>query len=240
MNLYLGLDDTDMLDDAGTGQLARSLAERLCRAIADCRLEGASRHQLLRDPRVPCTRRNRCSCVVVEVDRHTIPAVLEQARAHVREGSVDGSDPGLCLAEEAQIVPLLVEFGRRAQRELVGQGEALTVARAAGVLLEPLGGSGDGIIGALAAVGLRRTDDDGWLTLWREIRELEGTISVAQLLSHGVDAVEDEQGHRLDSAQLVDTRGRVRPALRGGRKILLVRPGGGGWRVIKPDEGGTR
>lgn len=47
--LDLGLDDTDMLDDAGTGQLARSLARLLSGAVHTCRVEGVSRHQLLQE-----------------------------------------------------------------------------------------------------------------------------------------------------------------------------------------------
>lgn len=238
--LFLGLDDTDMVDDAGTGQLARSLARLLARAVSGCRIEGVSRHQLLQDPRVPCTRRNRCSCVALRVEREGISAVRELARTHIRQGSVAGSDPGLCLAEAEQVVLPLLDFARRAKRELVAQGEALSLAREAGVLLEPLGGTGDGVIGALAAVGLRRRGDDGWLTLWEGIRELEGPLSVGRLLAAGLDAVEDERGRRLSADEIVETRGRVRPALRGGQKVLLVRRlGTGGWSAVKPERGGA-
>ena len=226
-----------MLDDGGTGQLARSLARLLSATIPRCRVEGVSRHQLLQDPRVPCTRRNRCSCVVVGVEGAMIAAAADVARARVREGSVTGSDPGLCVAEEEQIVPALLGFARRAKRELVDQATALGLARDAGVLLEPLGGTGDGVIGALAAVGLRRIGGDGWLTLWAGVRELEGTLSVAQLLAAGLDAVEDaERGQRLGMTALVETEARVRPALRDGQKVLLVRRATTGeWRAVKPE-----
>lgn len=234
--LYLGLDDTDTADDGGTGQLARSLARFLARAVPGCRIEGVSRHQLLRDPRVPATRRNRCSCVVVRVPGEALPVVWALARAHVRRGSVPGSDPGLCLAPERRLTPPLVAFARRVQRELVAPAEALGLAREAGLRLEPLGGTGDGIIGALAAVGLRRTGEDGWLTLWEEgRRELEGVLSVPELLAAGLDAVEDESGGRLGTDEVVDTRGRVRPALRRGARVLLVRRDAGGrWCAVKP------
>jgi hypothetical protein len=238
--LYLGLDDTDSLERGGTGQLARSLAERLVAAIPGIEIEGVSRHQLLQDPRVPATRRNRCSCVVVRSAQGRIEDVVAFARDHIRDGSVAGSDPGLCVVvDEAGVGLELVAFGRRAQRELVDQAAARRAAAGTDARAESLGGTGDGVIGAVAAVGLRRTEDDGWLTLWRGIRSLEGTLTVAQLLTEGLDGVEDEQGHRLAADQPVETGGHVRPALRKGRRILVVRPWGPGrWESLKAGGGG--
>jgi hypothetical protein len=237
--LYLGLDDTDSLERGGTGQLARSLAERLVAAIPGVAIEGVSRHQLLQDPRVPATRRNRCSCVVVRPAAAPIEDVTALARDHIGAASVPGSDPGLCVVEEADIGPVLVAFAHRAKSELVDQAAARRAAAEAGARAEALGGTGDGVIGAVAAVGLRRTEDDGWLTLWRGIRSLEGTLTVAQLLTEGLDGVEDEQGHRLAADQPVETGGHVRPALRKGRRILVVRPWGPGrWESLKAGGGG--
>jgi hypothetical protein len=50
--LFIGLDDTDNLESRGTGYLARRIAAVLA---ADYALLGVTRHQLLVDPRVPCT-----------------------------------------------------------------------------------------------------------------------------------------------------------------------------------------
>ena len=237
--LYLGLDDTDMMDDAGTGQLARSLARLFLATAPGCRIEGVSRHQLLQDPRIRCTRRNRCSCVVVGVQRAAVSASVSLARDHIRKKAVPGSDPGLCLAEEERIVPSLLAFAQRAKRELLSPSEAISLAAEAGILLEPLGGTGEGIIGALAAVGLRRSGNDGWLTLCEGIRDMEGPMAVGGLLAAGLDAVEDERGQGLAVEEVVETRGRVRPALRGGRKVVLVRRVGmKGWMTVKPESGG--
>jgi hypothetical protein len=159
----------------------------------------------------------------------------------VRQGALPGADPGLCVAEEVRIGAGLVTFGRRAQRELVGQALAFELAATAAVSLEALGGTGDGVIGALAAVGLRRVGADGWLTLWSGLRRLEGALTVERLVAAGVDAVEDEAGAALPGGTLVDTTGRMRPALRGGRRVLLVRRGPSGeWRAVKPERGEAR
>ena len=52
--IYVGLDDTDTLEDPGTNQLARHLVRELAG-----RFHGRIilRHQLLEDPRVPCMRK---------------------------------------------------------------------------------------------------------------------------------------------------------------------------------------
>lgn len=238
MIVYLGLDDTDTVDVGGTGQLARSLAVGLRAELPGCRIEGVSRHQLLQDPRVPCTRRNRCSCIVLDLEPSQVSKLAPLGRAHVLDGSVDGSDPGLCVVEEARIGAEVLEFGRRAKREIVTCASAIELARRAEVLLEPLGGTGDGVIGALAAVGLRRAGSDGWLTLWDGIGQAEGTQSVEELMASGLDGVEDERGCRLPGDEVVDTGGRVRPAVRGGRRVLLVRRSeGGAWCAVKPERG---
>ena len=237
VTVYLGLDDTDVLHDGGTGALARSLARLVVTALPGSRLEGVSRHQLLRDPRVPCTRRNRCSCVVVRIERRRMDDLRRLGRAHVLERSVVGSDPGYCVLEEAQIGSEVIAFARLAKRELVEQRTALSLASAMGIHLEPLGGTGDGVIGALAAVGLRRGGDDGWLTLWGRIREIDGALSVGRLLEEGLDAVEDERGRPLSTDEAVQTGGRMRPALHRGRRVLVVRRSleSGAWHPVKTE-----
>ena len=58
--ILLGIDDTDTLEDPGTNQLAR----HLLRELADrFRARLVTRHQLLEDPRVPCTKKNGCAAI---------------------------------------------------------------------------------------------------------------------------------------------------------------------------------
>ena len=58
--IYIGLDDTDVLESRGTGHLAREIARSL---KADYDVQGVTRHQLLVDPRVPCTKNNSCAAI---------------------------------------------------------------------------------------------------------------------------------------------------------------------------------
>ena len=179
VTLYIGLDDTDTLDRGGTGRLARALAGALVAFSVGEPGPSVSRHQLLQDPRVPCTRKNRCSCVVLRAPEEALEAVAREARAFVAARAEPGSDPGLCVAPECRVTGPVVAFGGAAQATLLDPGSALAVAAGAGLLLESLGGTPDGVIGALAAVGLRLGGRDGWLTQVGALRSLDGVLSVS-------------------------------------------------------------
>src|SRR3954464_61427 len=62
--IYVGLDDTDTLEDPGTNQLARHLVRELADEFSGRII---LRHQLLVDPRVPCTKKNGCASILFEV-----------------------------------------------------------------------------------------------------------------------------------------------------------------------------
>jgi hypothetical protein len=223
VTLYVGLDDTDTRDLGGTGRLARALADALAPWAAGEGTVSVSRHQLLQDPRVPCTRKNRCSCVVLAAPEAALEAVARAARAFVGARAEPGSDPGLCVAPETRVTEPVVAFGRAAQARLLDAGSAVAIAARAGLILQSLGGTLDGVIGALAAVGLRRSGQDGWLTQGGQLRRLQGVRPVSALRAHGCEVVDSATGEGLPDNVLVDTRGKVRPGLREGRLVLRAR-----------------
>src|SRR5262249_8075304 len=146
-----------------------------------------TRHQLLDDPRVPCTNKNGCASLLFEgpaVDG--LDPLIEELRAGMREWYKVGSDPGLCVAPE---VPSAVrDFGRRCQRELIEQEEARALASRCGFHLEGLGGTEGGVIGALAAVGLIADGNDGrvvHLDSWPD--DLGGPQPVEAIRARGID-----------------------------------------------------
>ncbi len=227
--LLIGLDDTDNLESRGTGHLAREIAAALA---AEYPLLGVTRHQLLVDPRVPCTRNNSCAAIALDVDGDVDPgALFARVRAWMLEDFQAGSDPGLCVAHA---VPAAVtEFGRCAQHELVVQDEARALAAQHGLLLQGLGGDEDGVIGALAAVGLAATGEDGRYVLVGRSRELMGLQPVSALLAAGIATVQTTEGVPVTEG-LVQTD-RLRPARRGGRPIAVVEWAGEHWLPLKLD-----
>jgi tRNA(Ile2) C34 agmatinyltransferase TiaS len=227
--LFIGLDDTDTLESRGTGHLARQIAAALA---TDYPVLGVTRHQLLLDPRVPCTKNNSSAAILLNADGDLDPTVLlNRVRTLMLDDYVPGSDPGLCVAHA---VPAAVtEFGRWAQRRLVTQDEARALAVAHGLSLLGLGGTEDGVIGALAAVGLAASGEDGRYVLVGRSRELTGLQPVSALLEAGVAAVQTTDGQPVTSG-LVQTD-KLRPARRGGRPVAVVEWAGDHWQPLKLD-----
>jgi hypothetical protein len=227
--LFVGLDDTDNLESRGTGHLARQIAAALA---VDYAVLGVTRHQLLVDPRVPCTKNNSCAALTLDGNGHLDPAaVRDRVRALMLADYQVGSDPGLCVADG--VPGAISEFGRRTQRQLVTQFEARQLAVDHGILLEGLGGDEDGVIGALAAVGLAASGDDCRYVLVGHSRELTGLQPVPELLAAGIAAVQTADGEPVSDG-LVWTD-KLRPARRGHRPIAVVEWAGAYWLPLKLD-----
>jgi len=227
--LFIGLDDTDTLESRGTGHLAREIAAALA---ADYSLLGVTRHQLLLDPRVPMTAKNSCAAIHLSSNGNTdLVALAGRVRALMLENFNPGSDPGLCVA--SGVAEAIVTFGRRVQRELVSQAEARSLAAAHNLELLGLGGTEDGVIGALAAVGLAATGEDGRYVLVGRSRELSGLQPVSALLAAGIAAVQAADGQPVtEGLILID---KLRPARRGGRPIAVIEWATDHWLPLKLD-----
>ena len=142
-----------------------------------------------------------------------------------------GSDPGLCGA--AAVPAEVVEFGRRVQKELVTREQARSLAGALDIPLLGLGGDESGIIGALAAVGLAASQEDGRYVLVGRSRELSGLQPVSAVLAAGISAVRTPDGHAvLDGVLQTD---KLRPARRGGEAVAIVEWAGDHWLPLKLD-----
>jgi len=230
--LFIGLDDTDTLETRGTGHLARFIAAELANGAGKYEVIGVTRHQLLVDPRVPCTKNNSSATIHVREDeRISLDEVMARVRAIMMSDFVPGSDPGLCVARK--VPGAVVEFGRRAKETLVTLAEARSLASSYGMHLEGLGGDESGMIGALSAVGLAATGDDGRYVLVGCCRDLAGLQPVQALLDAGVVSVETREGQHVTDG-LVQTD-KLRPARRTGQPVALVEWAGDHWEPIRLD-----
>jgi len=88
----------------------------------------------------------------------------------------------------------------RAKIELVQQDEAHALARNAGIRLEGLTGTHQGVIGSLSAVGLHVHGNDGRYLWPRDIREYAGQIVAMQFLKNnlGIDRITLLDGKEVD------------------------------------------
>lgn len=226
----MGLDDTDVVGTPGTGHMGRHLAARLGERFP---LFGVTRHQLLFDPRVPMTAKNSAVGLHFTVDeRLDLEGLAQEVGTWVREAAALGSDPGLCLAQ--QVPQSIIAFGRRAKEALVTAAEAQALAEEAGMILRGLGGDRSGVIGALAAVGLAASGNDGRFTHCGRVRELQGCQPVQAILEAGVSEVRTTTGETLHEG-VVETRGKLRPSLLNGRPVLWVDSQNGCWVAVRRD-----
>ncbi|HOA23868.1 MAG TPA: hypothetical protein PK801_16580 [Aggregatilineales bacterium] len=227
--IYIGLDDTDILNTRGTGHLARIIAGELASMV---HVVGVTRHQLLKDPRVPCTSKNSSATIHVEAPEDvSIDEIAGRVREVMMANFIEGSDPGLCVVDD--VPPAVVEFGWRAKRELIQQSEAWELAQATGIRLMGLGGTRDGVIGALAAVGLAASGNDGRYVIVGRSRELSGLQPVSALLEAGVRGVQSVDGQMVTSGLVMADK--LRPARRNGNAIAIVRWADGFWEPLKLD-----
>jgi Predicted DNA-binding protein containing a Zn-ribbon domain len=229
MTVLLGIDDTDMPDTPGTGRIARAIAARLSGV---CSVTGVTRHQLFVHPDIPYTSHN--SCAVIHCEAGDAHELFSFARDMVSDGYVEGSDPGIAAADSSNLGPSVVAFGLDAKRIILTQQQARSIAGQHGILLEGIGGTYGGIIGALAGIGLASTGNDGRFVLKGGLRDLANTQEASVLLEKGVDLI-----LTLDGRQI--TEGRIhfkkfpKPSFIRGKSVLFVNPVNGGYHEVVRD-----
>ncbi len=231
--IYLGIDDTDTLETPGTNSLAREIVERLAGQL---RCVSIVRHQLFFDPRVPYTSKNGSASIRFErLEPLPLSQVITAVRHIMQEWFVEGSDPGLVACE--QVPPAVTAYALRCKSELVEQRESRALAAAHGIHLEGLGGTEGGVIGALAAVGLIVTENDGRVVRWQAWPDdLSGPTPVEVLTKRRV-LVRRIDDRTTISAGHVDVGKKLRPNLVERRCVLWVEPAREGgtcdWTALK-------
>jgi hypothetical protein len=150
--------------------------------------------------------------------------LIATCREFLHHDSAPGSDAGLCVAARPQVGGSVIAFGERAKTSIVSVADAEALAAADRMHLEPLTGTGIGVIGALAAVGLRAGGNDGRFLWLPGLREMAGVHRVSALRQQlQLDAIETEDGRAVADHQRVALGDWARPLLRNGRSVLIVR-----------------
>ena len=239
MDLLICIDDTDDIDSRGTGEIAELMAGGLEDAgLATC--GRVTRHQLLVHPDIAYTSHNSSMCFPAETDDGELERVIAWCERSIAEESVAAADPGLCVVAVDGLgrPEALVDYGREAKRRVFSKGEAYGLAAELGVHLSEHGGTGIGVIGALAGAGLRLSGDDGrFKGKFRIAGAADGTARVADIRSYDVDEVRAPNGEALADDERVHVGEECKLVLLGGRAVLLVTPAPEGspapWVVVE-------
>jgi hypothetical protein len=226
MRILVSIDDTDNLESRGTGELASLIA-------GDLETKGwgkssfVTRHQLLVHPDIPYTSHNSAMCFSAEIDEHALDMIIDYASEFLVRESATGSDPGLCVAviDRLNGPDRLVSFGKQAKLTVLTKDAAYDLARQEGIHLSEHGGTGQGVIGALAGAGLRLGGNDGRMKGGLKMPANNGIISVAELIrTPEVDQVRCITGTIASDNDLVKIGEKAKTVLLDGLSVLLVSP----------------
>lgn len=236
MKVLIGIDDTDNLESRGTGFRARELG-RLLMKEGLAKLSGITRHQLLFDRRIPYTSHNSSACL--EVETGNTDYLKGFCAEYLLRESAEGSDAGLCIAEETKVSETIVQWGLRAKKEIITQEEAVRIAALQDVFLEGYTGTKGGIIGSLAAVGLRKWGNDGRFLWVKGMREMTGVFTVDEIKKQtGIDAVLAVDYSLLEQETEIFLGDWWRPVIKNNKIIIFVErknDGNDGWQIVSKD-----
>jgi len=234
MRAYVCFDDTDTLDcGRGTGKLGRWFLERLPEG---CSGWGVVRQQLLVHPDIPFTSHNSAACAVLDVpDKNVVPELITIATALIEEQFIEGSDPGLCVATEADVdaIASLRAFGRLAAVQVTNKAAARVAVQ--GVHLSEHGGTGDGIIGAAAGIGLTAYGWAGRLIEYHvPLRDFPRESTVGEIEAAGIRVLAIDRNVGVPAPDdIVDTHDWLRPRLWGHEAAVPVLwDGEGRWNAV--------
>ena len=240
MRFLIGLDDTDNPKTSSTGLLAQRMS-LLLQDTGLGTLESITRHQLLLSPQVACTTRNSAICVTFEAEPAKRSELEMTCRSFILHEHSAGADAGIALAAWGQITAEVFTWARLAKTRVLTRQEALDIARNSKIAITGLTGKGNGVIGALAAIGLRYRGDDGRFIWIHNINQMSGIYSYAKLMEiSSINRIETVRGRTPRPEDKIQLNQWVRPILRQGLCVLLVEEERGNpnfdWHLLDMDQ----
>lgn len=228
MKTIFCIDDTDNLaSPRGTGELAAMLIEQI-EKNGWGKGDIIVRHQLFFHPAVPYTSHNSAMSFTIEiVEENLLEKIIAFAGNFLAEKSAEGSDPGLCVAvvNRLQKTELLINFGKEAKRKVLTKKDAYNLANSLNIHLSEHGGTGQGVIGALAGVGLRLYGNDGRVRGKHLLDEINSIITVDDIYTKArIDLIKSIDGIIPKREEFIQLGQKVKSIYQEGKSILLVYP----------------
>lgn len=225
MNVFICIDDTDTIDSKGimgTGTIAEMIKSMLELKFGPCAY--ITRHQLLIHEDVPYTSHNSCMCLEAEINENDYEDAKKACIALLEKEHLLGSDPGFCMVKREEIIDkeALIKYGNDTKKLLMTKEIAYDLASHCHIHLSEHGGTGQGVIGALAGVGLRLGGEDG---------EIKGTLkqqmgkqfAYQTLMSLPIiDKIVDINMKKISEKALINIGERSKTILKGGKQVLVV------------------
>jgi len=226
MEIFLGIDDTDNLTSPGTGHLLEKLRGEI-ELLKLGKTSRITRHQLFVHPKVPYTSHNSAMCCSINMEINQKKALINYCKKFLIDFSAEGADPGLCVLD-LSLLPNsqkkeLINFGQRAKKEVLTKKEAYALAKKINLHLSEHGGTGDGVIGALAGVGLRLSGNDGRYKGWFTSLNKTDLLTVEELcLFPEIDEIRTFDKEILAEQEKIFVQGKLKTIHLFSKSILLV------------------
>lgn len=156
--IHVGIDDTDSLN----GRCTTHVAFKIVNYILQNRLGEFVDYPLLirLNPNVPWkTRGNGAVCLRLRSDNYA--RIVDYVAKYVENNSAldSGANPGVAILAGKIVPEMIQEFGRRAMYDILSLEKAKKIARKFVNMKYILYGNGQGLIGALAAIGTQLWGD---------------------------------------------------------------------------------
>ena len=225
MKYLLAIDDTDQENWPGTGHLLEKIRNNIQKNKWGLTTK-ITRHQLFVHPSIPYTSHNSVMCFSGEVSKELIRKIRELTIDFIKKESAPRSDPGLCMVfpEELNFPEKLINFGKKAKKEKISKEDAYSLANQLSIHLSEHGGTGDGIIGALAGTGLRLSGNDGRFRGCHFIAESIIKYQVSDLCRKmEIDRVCTENGRVLSDEDWIFLEGKIKTIFKNNQSVLLVK-----------------
>lgn len=238
-NWLICIDDTDDIGTKGTGEIAEEIASllqqeplKMAEHKGHCMV---TRHQLYVHPDIPYTSHNSAMCF--QLESHLDFADIKQiCVAHLMQESAAASDPGLAILDMSSSYDInaLIAFGQSTKETVKTKPQAYELATELGIDLTEHGGTGQGVIGALAGLGLRLSGQDGRVKgqfcLGDYNKDADIEFTVADILANTpLQAVLSDSGEILADDERILLTGKVKAVYRQHMFALLVSRHGSAW-----------
>ena len=179
------IDDTDNLESIGTGKLLENLCESMEKK-GWISLTYISRHQLYIHDSIAYTSHNSAMCCQLNILEGQFENVLSYSKEYLLKNSAEGSDPGLCVIKIEDLSidgqKEIISYGMMAKSVVLKKTDAYNIAEKYPniIFLSEHGGTGDGVIGALAGCGLRFYGSDGRIKGNFKLKDNSNQITVKE------------------------------------------------------------
>ena len=221
--IFIGIDDTDTQTSKGTGYLSRELAKQI-ESNNLGKVVNITRHQLFISDKIKYTNRNNSACIEVLTSQKD--SLILFCREMVLSTTHPESQPVIVYADAKSVAQNIIDFGCKAKTSIIKINEAIKLAEESGLVIDVLRSDKNGIIGAIAAIGLRTTGNDGraiWVNGY-EINGLTGTYMVGEVYSRThVDAIKTIDGYKIPTNASINFENkRIQPVLKDNTITFLV------------------